>query len=177
MAVAVKSLIWVALLCAVAPPLFGQAENQACKDMQYEHETQIDNVPYRIRQVKGTARDWEGDVVPGLCIGVFTEAEHKLVATAETDEKGAFELKDLPAGDYRLVAHYTGLCSTNIRLRIQPRLRSKKVLALHMVLPAIDTCSYGELTEPKGRRPKPANTRPRGTPSKLQKISSSGMIR
>jgi hypothetical protein len=158
--IATKSLIWAALLCAVAPPLSAQVGNQACKDMEYEHRNQLDNVPYRIRQVKGTASDQEGFAIPGICIGIFTETEHKLVATAETNEKGVYELKNLPAGDYRPVAHYNGLCPANVRLRIQPRLRSKKVLALHMVGPAIDSCSYGELTKPKRSGSKPASSAP-----------------
>lgn len=46
--------------------------------------------------------------IPKACVGVFTEIDHKLIAATETDNKGHFELKDIPTGDYRLVAKYEG---------------------------------------------------------------------
>ncbi len=153
-----RLLIMATALCAAASPLLGQAEIQVCKDMKYEHRNQIDNVPFRISKVKGTVSDQQAVAIPKLCIGIFTEAEHKLVATTETDEKGAFELKDLPPGDYRLVAQYLGFCPANVRLRIQPKFRTKKALLLHMKPAAIDSCSYGELAASKGHSAKPIRT-------------------
>jgi uncharacterized caspase-like protein len=128
--------------------------------MKYEHRNQIDNVPFRISMVKGAATDQQGIAIPKLCIGIFTEAKHDIVATAETDEKGTFELKDLPPSDYRLVAQYPGFCPANVRLRVQPQFRTKKALVLHMKPAAIDSCSYGELAKTKRHGLKPATTTP-----------------
>lgn len=134
-----------------ATPVFGQTGNQSCNDMEYEHRNQIDNKPYSIRQVKGTASDPNGFGVPNICIGIFTVDDHKLVATTETDENGAFEIRNLPAGEYRLVGHSV-FCPANVRLLIQPKLRRNQELVLRLIPTGIDQCSYGELTKPERKR-------------------------
>jgi hypothetical protein len=113
--------------------------------MTYENRNQIDYGPLRLRAVKGSAKDLDGVSIPKVCVGVFTETEHKLVATAETDEEGLFEIRNLPAGNYRIVAKYSGFCPANARLQIQPKSRSRKSLKLRMRAAGIDTCSYFEL--------------------------------
>jgi hypothetical protein len=120
-----------------------------CSEMAYENRNQIDYGPLHIRTVKGIARDLDGVVIPKLCVGVFTDTEHKLVATTETDASGCFEIKNLPRGNYRLVAKYAGYCPANVHLQIEPKSRSKKTLTLQMRPAGLDTCSFGEISASK----------------------------
>jgi len=52
-----KLPMFAVLLCVTASALLGQTESGACKESKYEHRNQIDNVSFRVSQVKGTARD------------------------------------------------------------------------------------------------------------------------
>ena len=80
-----------------------------------------------------------------MCIGIFTETDHKLIAATETDDNGHFELKGVPGGEYRLVAKYKSFCPANAEVRIERRSRSKKLLTVQMRLAGLDTCSFVEL--------------------------------
>ena len=123
--------------------------SQTCKDMIYSHENQIDSRPIELREVKGKILDSSGTLVPKVCVGIFTEPEHKLLRYAQTDESGTFELDTtrLPEGEYRLVAQLPGFCPGNARIRNRPRSRQKKRLVVHMEVRGIDTCSYVGLTK------------------------------
>jgi hypothetical protein len=116
-----------------------------CKEMAYENRNQIDYGPLHVRTVKGLAKDPDGVVIPKLCVGIFTDPGHKLVATTETNAAGSYEIKNLPRGNYRLVAKYAGFCPANVRLQVQPTFTSNKTITLRMRPAGLDTCSFGEL--------------------------------
>jgi hypothetical protein len=140
----------VTIAGGVAPLLSAQDASTACKDVKYEHQNQIDSPVLRVAIVRGTASDPQGVAIPNLCVGIFTETEHKLVAANATNDNGAFEVKHVPPGNYRLVAQYAGLCPANIRIRVQPRSRRKKRLIVYMKPASIDSCSYGALARAHG---------------------------
>ena len=105
----------------------------------------IDYGPLHVAAVRGVAKDAQGIVIPKACVGVFTEAGHKLVATTQTDNDGRFELNDIPDGAYRLIAKYEGFSTANAKLRIELRWQSKKSLTVQMRPTGIDTHSFVEL--------------------------------
>ena len=119
-----------------------QAQSQSCKDMIYENRNQTDYGPLQLTVIRGTVIDPQAVVIPQLCVGIFSEPDHKLISVSETNDKGEFEIKNVPKGDYRLVAHYVGFCPANVRVRIRPDLRGGKPLFIHMKPSGIDTCSY-----------------------------------
>jgi hypothetical protein len=137
-----KFFLLILVFSGSAASLVGQETNPVCKNMTYENRNQIDYGPLRVGVIKGIAVDSQRVTIPKICVGVFTEAEHKLVATIETNGNGEFELKSLPNGDYRLVAKYPGFCPANARLRVQMRSHSKRKLTVHMKPAGIDICSY-----------------------------------
>jgi hypothetical protein len=98
-----------------------------------------------VAAVRGVAKDAQGVVIPKACVGVFTEAGHKLVATTQTDDDGQFELNDIPDGAYRLIAKYEGLSTANAKLRIEQRSQNKKSLTAQMRPTGLDTHSFIEL--------------------------------
>jgi hypothetical protein len=120
---------------------------QVCKEMAYGHENQIDPKPIELRQVQGTGLDPSGTVAPQLCVGIFSEPEHKLLRYAQSDDKGAFtvDTNGLPDGEYRLVGHASGFCPANAIIRIKSHSHQKKAVIVHMNVRGIDTCSYVEL--------------------------------
>jgi hypothetical protein len=113
-----------------------------CKQLSYENKNQADYGPLRVPSVRGIATDVQGVAVPGVCVGIFTEQDHKLIAVTETDDRGRFEFKDTLKGNYRLVAKYEGFSPANAKLRIEPSSKHKKPLALHMKFQGIDTASF-----------------------------------
>jgi len=104
--VAMKELGCIVRTAVVSYSLFFFAQSlhgQNCKEMAYGHENQIDPSPIELRQVKGKVLDPSGTVMPRVCVGIFTEPEHKLIRYGQTDETGLFalDMTGLPDGEYR----------------------------------------------------------------------------
>jgi len=135
-------VLGVALVGCSANALFAEP----CKEMVYRHENQIDLKPIELRQVQGTALDPNGTVMPQLCVGIFTEPEHKLLRYSQTDDDGVFaaDTHGLPDGEYRMVVEATGFCPANAIIRIKSHSRKKKLLVIHMNARGLDTCSFVE---------------------------------
>ena len=124
----------------------GQRPDTSCREMDYEDRNQVDYGPLKVAALQGIAKDSDGVVVPRVCIGIFTETEHKLIAATQTDSKGHFQLKGVPTGDYRLVAAYDGFSPANAKLRVE-RLSSGKLLAIQMRFAGVDSGSFIVLSE------------------------------
>ncbi len=129
--------VLVALLCSGHHALSG-----SCKEVEYTNANQIDYGPIKVGLLRGQAIDSAGVPVPQVCIGVFTETEHKLVTTVGVDENGRFQIPDLPSGRYRLVSQALGFCPANARIRVKRGFRKGKPLVVHMRPRGIDDCSY-----------------------------------
>ena len=80
----------------------GQGHSSPCI-VQYENHNQVDYGPLVVQDVKGTITDPQQVAVPKACVGIFTEKDHKLVATTKSDADGKFSLQSVPPGQYRLV--------------------------------------------------------------------------
>jgi len=134
-------------ICCLSFALLRAAEEigAACKNLSYENRNQTDYGPLHVGTVRGVAKDAQGVVIPKACVGVFTEAGHKLVATTQTDDGGQFELNHIPDGAYRLIAKYEGFSTANAKLQIEQRSRSKKSLTVQMRPSGLDTRSFIEL--------------------------------
>lgn len=99
-----------------------------------------------VNAVFGIAQDKDKVLVPNVCLGLFTEREHRLVESAVTDQEGRFNFGQVNPGRYRLVAKYEGFCTANVPvqiMRISSKLKPRRnLLVLHMQLAEIDSCSY-----------------------------------
>ena len=134
-----KSLLLSVLTIAiVGSSSRAQEADSSCAGMTYENSNQVDYGPLKVATIRGTAKDPQGVLIPGACIGVFTSgmsrapADHRLVKVVQTDVEGRFELGGVPKGEYRLVAKYAGLCSGNARIRVVSHLRRKKRIDAQM---------------------------------------------
>jgi hypothetical protein len=105
----------LALTVALAGP---EKDAGNCEAIAYADRNQFDYGPLRIAAVRGFARDSQGIAIPQVCLGVFTESDHRLVASGQTDQDGHFELKRVAKGDYRLVAQYDSFAPANAKLRV-----------------------------------------------------------
>jgi len=114
---------------------------EPCGNMAYEDRNQVDYGPLPLSQLRGKAVDLSGVAVPGVCVGLFTESDHSLIASTATSANGEFTLKNAPRGEYRLVARYPAFGTANARVRIG---RGAKGLMLRMRPTGIDTTSYIE---------------------------------
>jgi hypothetical protein len=139
-----RIILWTVAIFFSIGVSAGSLYGENCKEMVYDHENQVDPKSIELRRVAGKVLDPNGTVVPRICVGIFTESEHKLVSYAETDDSGQFEIETagLPDGDYRLVGQVPGLCPANALIRYKVRSHQKKTLVLHMTARGIDTCSY-----------------------------------
>ena len=69
----------VLAIFAIGCPAVAQESKLPCKRMAYENRNQTDYGPLKMAIVRGTAKDTQDVTVPGVCIGIFTSVEHKLV--------------------------------------------------------------------------------------------------
>jgi hypothetical protein len=146
-----KSTNWMfkALLCALLFGCCGHASfSQSCGQMAYLNQNQIDYRLGELGQIRGTGVDPDGITISHqLCVGIFSESEHKLLRFGQGDDNGVFvlETNGLPDGEYRLVIQVIGFCPANAIIRIKARSRKKRSLVARMRPSAIDTCSSIEV--------------------------------
>jgi len=129
-----------ALGTVLSPWSLGAQAASSCGQITYEDRNQTDYGPLRVGVVEGHVRDAQGVAIPNVCVALFNEPHHKLVATTQTDAKGRFRFRPVAGGGYRLVAKYEAFCPANVILQVQPTAR--KSLRVHMRPAGIDTCSY-----------------------------------
>jgi len=125
-------------------PVDQQRDSSPCMT-EYENNNQADYGPLVIQKVKGAIKDVGQVAVPKACVAVFTEKEHKLLATTESDANGKFSLDGLPPGRYRLVVKSDPLCAANVPLRVVKRGKRNEILQVHMKPRGLDSCSYADL--------------------------------
>jgi hypothetical protein len=106
--------------------------------MAYENRNQVDYGPLSLSELRGKAVDLSGDPIPGVCVGLFKESDHSLIASTTTSANGEFTLTKAPRGQYRLVARYPAFGTANARVRIG---RGAKGVMLRMRPSGIDTTS------------------------------------
>jgi hypothetical protein len=138
-------LVFAAAL--LAAPSFAQNGDSTPCVAEYENHNQIDYGPLVVQDVKGTITDPQQVAVPKVCVGIFTEKDHKLVATTESDADGKFSLQSVPPGLYRLVVKAEPLCAANVPLQVVKQQKKKHALLVHMKPRGLDSCSYGEAVQ------------------------------
>lgn len=64
----------------LAEPLFAQQKGDSSACMaEYENHNQIDYGPLIVQEVEGMITDPQQVAVPKVCVGIFTQKEHKVV--------------------------------------------------------------------------------------------------
>lgn len=112
---------------------------------QYQNRNQVDEGRLIVNYIKGQATDANSAAVRGLCVALFTEKQHILIASTVTDEDGNFELGNIRPWQYRLVIQGQYFCPANARLIVlQKRLPSthRQRLYAHIRASGVDACSY-----------------------------------
>jgi hypothetical protein len=143
-------LILLAALVGIFPVWANaqQSVSSCPKPLEYENHNQIDPSPLSVRIVSGRVIAQDGYAVPNACLGLFTEREHRLVASVVADEEGNFRFGNIPSGKYRLVVRdeYGGFCPANARVHVAswPRggIRARRQIVGHLRPFAIDVCSH-----------------------------------
>ena len=136
------------------PVVLAQEMGEPCKAPYYENRNQVDYGPLSVRVVSGRVLAEVGNPVHelgpvrGACMSLFTEREHRFLASVVPDEKGHFTFNSIRPGRYRLVVRAHPLCVANIPLRVvswpSGGFFAGKRLVIHMRPAGIDRCSYGD---------------------------------
>jgi hypothetical protein len=153
--------IVLVLLClsilAAAPCKAAQKGDAPCPSSTlYENHNQVDYGPLKVHAVRGMGivevgdKTHPGRAVPGACLSLFTEKDHKLVASVAADSEGRFQFDAVSSGRYRLVARADAFCIANIPLEVVRSSGKKTEILVHFRPAGIDTCSYGELARTRG---------------------------
>lgn len=138
-----KLILFIVAGVLLTAPSFAQQKGECIAE--YENHNQTDYGPLVVQEVKGTITDPERSAVPKACVGIFTEEDHKLVATTESDADGKFSLQRVAPGRYRLVVKADPLCAANVPLQVAQSQKKKQVLRVHMKPRGLDSCSYADL--------------------------------
>jgi hypothetical protein len=153
------------LLIATSLAAMGQPKNSPQCQISYENSNQTDYGPLELKLVSGTVVHGKQGAIAGVCVGIFGENDHELIASAVTDEHGSFAFPKIQPGSYRFVVIAEGLCPANVPLRLNARTRSNGVLQVVMKLRGIDDCSFGKLISPVKHSRKTMRTRSAGQDS------------
>ena len=138
-------LVWSGLLV--------NAQTPKCKSpIEYDNRNQVDPKHSTVRRILGHAISEAGDPAKGIgpvpvCLGLFTEKDHRLIASAVADEEGRFEFGPIPPGRFHLVVRdpLNLFCLANMPLEVVKWRRGKeRPLVIHMRPAGIDNCSYGD---------------------------------
>lgn len=130
----------------LAAPCFAQEKRDTARCMaEYENHNQTDYGPLVLQDVKGSIKDPQQRTMPKVCVGIFTEKDHKLIAATESDADGKFSLQKIPPGRYRLVVKADPLCAANVPVQVVKHQKKKQVLRVHMKARGLDSCSYADL--------------------------------
>src|SRR5260370_33690106 len=120
------------------PPLWAQKNPPPGREIKYEHRNMIDYGPLRISGIRGFAKDIQGFVVPNACVGVFSEMDHKLIATGEAGYDGVFEIRNVPNAKDRLIVACESFCAANVSIILRNRSRGGKRLVTMLTPRSID---------------------------------------
>jgi hypothetical protein len=109
---------------------------KTCENMPYLHQNQFDLAPLELGEVRGTVVDKNGVALTQVCVGVFSEPDHKLLRYGRSDGNGGFlvDTKGLPGGTYRLVGQLIGFCPANAILSVNSHSKQTKPLVIKMKL-------------------------------------------
>ena len=131
----------------------GYAQAPKCESpIEYGNRNQVDPKRSTVRSLSGRAisevDDRAKEIGPlPVCLGLFTENDHRLVASTVSDENGYFKFGSVPSGRYRLVVRdpQNSFCLANMPVHVVkwPRGTTKR-LVIHMRPAGIDVCSYGD---------------------------------
>jgi hypothetical protein len=133
----------IVLFALAVPVSHGQSSTEKCSPV-YQNHNMVDYGPLVLRKLSGYDIDPYSVRMAGGCIALFTEEDHRLIATTRADQDGNFVFAKVASGRYRLIVDFDGFCIANVPLRIVRWPRGvRRKLVLHMMLRAIDVCSYG----------------------------------
>src|SRR5436190_2950150 len=131
----------IVTLLFLALPALVHAQQLTCKSpIEYGNRNQVDPKRSNVRRLSGRVIMEVGDPAKELgpvpaCLGLFTEKDHRLVATAVADEEGRFKFNSVPTGRFRLVVRdpQNAFCLANMPLHVVAWPRgTTKSLVIHM---------------------------------------------
>jgi Carboxypeptidase regulatory-like domain len=148
-----KVSAFLALLITCHGLSVAQQKKTTClSEVKYENHNFLEPEALIVSDLKGQVADELSDSLSRACLSVFTEAEHKLVASTTSDEDGYYKFDKIPPGQYRFVVFVYGFCTANARITItdaDPRSLKYRSVYVHMRIRKVDTCSFANHTRPR----------------------------
>jgi hypothetical protein len=132
---------------------YAQKQIPTCESpIEYGNRNQVDPERSSVRDISGRVIAEVGSPAKEIgsvpaCLGLFTEKEHRLVASVVANDEGYFKFNSIPPGKYRLIVRdpQNAFCVANMPLRVVRGPRGTgKTLVIHMRPVWIDDCSYGD---------------------------------
>jgi hypothetical protein len=140
-----RTLLALLIVFPICTLGLAQTKGTPCEQpIHYDAEglrPQLGHKPVSVRSVAGKLMDMSKVPMPEICIGLFTDEDHKLVASTVTGEDGRFDFSDVPRGKYRLLARVHGYYVAEIRVQVVGRpgggiLRRERI-TIGMQLPGV----------------------------------------
>ncbi len=153
-------LVGIIILFVLHLPAAGQLTSDNCsKRFDYRNKNMVDPEPIQTSSVEGLVND-STKTVPGMCVALFSKDGKTRIALTKTDDDGKFRFRNVPDGEYRLVARidYDFLCPANAIVTVKKQ-AEKVGLKINMLPSGIDECSDVEAEEVAKKSPKRPSTR------------------
>jgi hypothetical protein len=143
-------LLFLIAITSLCPLLVtAQDYDEVCpRRMEYANRNQVDAKPIKLDLITGRAIYRDERVQ--MCVALFTEKTHRLVAQVAASRDGYFRFRSIRNGHYRLVGRVDNdyLCPVNVivyRTALRSGGRHQRRLVLHMAARAIDVCSWADI--------------------------------
>ncbi len=80
---------------------------EKCSSLKYEEINQIIPNSLSVKKLVGNVIAEDGKIpLVDVCIGLFVEANKKLILVTQSNREGKFKMKKIPNGKYRLVVKH-----------------------------------------------------------------------
>jgi len=107
--------------------------------------TCIQGKRFKVRQVCGKVRDWQGVEIPDASVQVKRTGQTQAFAEVQTASDGSFSIADVPSGDYEIRIKLRGFWDASQDFQVdRPRTSATCTQPIRVVMKVAGQCSYVE---------------------------------
>jgi Carboxypeptidase regulatory-like domain len=107
--------------------------------------TCIQGKQFKVRQVCGKVRDWQGVEIPNASVQLKRQGQGQAFAEVQTASDGSFAIADVPSGDYEIRVALKGFWNASQDFQVDhPRKSAACSRPIRVVMKVAGQCGYVE---------------------------------
>lgn len=135
-------LLLMLMLLLTATVVTGEQPSSSPCTVDYVNKNRYDDSPLVFQAIAGQVVA-DAQPVAGVCLGLFTDTDHRLVESATTDAKGHFKFTTIEPGDYHIVTQFSN-CGGNTPVKIVKHNFATKLIHRRQLTITMRPYAYGD---------------------------------